>query len=59
VICIFPNEEAAPCLIGALLTELDEAWQAPIYLDINELIEWAIAEQMLNDIGNNGFEMQS
>ena len=59
VIRIFPNDEAALRLIGALLAERNEAWQGRLYLDMDEFMEWAAAKQMLNDIGNNVVAMSS
>lgn len=40
VIRIFPNEESALRLIGALLAEIHEAWQSHRYLDMAEFNEW-------------------
>lgn len=43
VIRIFPNEESALRLIGALLAEYNEVWQERKYLDMDEFAEWAAA----------------
>ena len=43
VIRIFPNDESALRLIGALLAEYNENWQERRYLDMDEFAEWAAA----------------
>jgi transposase-like protein len=43
VIRIFPNDESALRLIGALLAEQNEAWQERKYLDMDQFKEWATA----------------
>lgn len=40
VIRIFPNDESAWRLIGALLAEYNEQWQARRYLDMDEFNDW-------------------
>lgn len=40
VIRIFPNDDSAWRLIGALLAETNEQWQAKRYLDMEEFNEW-------------------
>jgi len=40
VIRIFPNDESALRLIGALLAEQNDAWQERRYLDMDEFAEW-------------------
>lgn len=40
VIRIFPNDESALRLIGALLAEMNEQWQSKRYLDMDEFREW-------------------
>jgi transposase-like protein len=40
VIRIFPNDESALRLIGALLAEMNEQWQSKRYLDMDEFNEW-------------------
>lgn len=40
VIRIFPNEDSALRLIGALLAEINEEWQNRRYLDMDDLHEW-------------------
>ena len=44
VIRIFPNDESALRLIGALLAERNEAWLERRYLDMQEFHEWAAAK---------------
>ncbi len=44
VIRIFPNDESALRLIGALLAEQNEGWQARKYLDRDEFNEWVAAQ---------------
>lgn len=44
VIRIFPNESSALRLMGALLAEIHEEWQARRYLDMTDFYEW-VAEQ--------------
>ena len=41
VIRIFPNDDSALRLIGALLAEQNETWQERRYLDMDEFAEWA------------------
>ena len=43
VIRIFPNDESALRLIGALLAEQNETWLERKYLDMQEYHEWAAA----------------
>ena len=41
VVCIFPNEEAAQRLIGAVVMEIDEEWTTGHkYLDMTEYWAW-------------------
>ena len=40
VIRIFPNDDSALRLIGALLAEMNEQWQSKRYLDMDEFNEW-------------------
>jgi hypothetical protein len=49
---IFPNDESALRLIGALLAEQNEAWQERKYLDMEEFKEWAAARTAAGE-GNN------
>jgi transposase-like protein len=44
VIRIFPNDESALRLIGALLAEQNEQWQTRCYLNMDEFNDW-LAEQ--------------
>jgi putative transposase len=48
VIRIFPNDDSALRLIGALLAEQNENWQERRYLDMDEFNEW-LAEQNKNE----------
>lgn len=50
VIRIFPNDESALRLIGALLAEQNEVWQERRYLDMDEFREWAAAKNTQADI---------
>ena len=43
VIRIFPNDDSALRLIGALLAEQNETWQERRSLDMDEFAEWAAA----------------
>jgi transposase-like protein len=52
VIRIFPNDESALRLIGALLAEQHEAWQERKYLDMEAFREWAAACATAGE-GNN------
>jgi putative transposase len=52
VIRIFPNDESALRLIGALLAEFNEAWAERLYLDMDEFKEWAL-KQTSHDVANN------
>ena len=40
VIRIFPNDDSALRLVGALLAEQNELWQERRYLDMDEFAEW-------------------
>ena len=52
VIRIFPNDESALRLIGALLAEQNEVWQERKYLDMDEFTEWAVVRAAAAE-GNN------
>ncbi len=45
VIRIFPNDDSARRLIGALLAEQNESWQERKYLDMDEFHEWLAARR--------------
>ena len=45
VIRIFPNEDSAQRLIGALLAEIHEVWQERRYLEMSDFYEWWEAQQ--------------
>lgn len=40
VIRIFPNDDSALRMIGALIIEINENWQATRYFDMDEFYEW-------------------
>ena len=44
---IFPNDEAAFRLIGAVLADINEAWMERVYLDMTELYEARSSEDFL------------
>ena len=44
VIRIFPNDESALRMNGALLAEQNDVWQERKYLDMDEFKEWAEAQ---------------
>ena len=52
VIRIFPNDESALRLIGALLAEQNEVWQERRYLDMDEFAEWVAIRAAAGE-GNN------
>lgn len=52
VIRIFPNDDSALHLIGALLAEQNEVWQERRYLDMDEFAEWAAARTAAGDGSN-------
>lgn len=45
VIRIFPNDESAWRLIGALLAEYNEQWQSRRYLDMDEFNDWLVENE--------------
>lgn len=49
VIRIFPNDESALRLIGALLAEQNEVWAERRYLDMDEFNDWASARMRGGD----------
>lgn len=49
VIRIFPNDDSALRLIGALLAEQNEAWLGRRYLDMDAFNEWAEARYAVTD----------
>ena len=49
VIRIFPNDESALRMFGALLAEQNEAWQTRRYLDMDEFNEWLMGREETND----------
>lgn len=51
VIRIFPNDESALRLIGALLAEQNEVWLERKYLDMQEYHEWAAARAANRECG--------
>jgi transposase-like protein len=58
VIRIFPNDESALRLIGALLAEQNDPWQERKYLDMEEFREWA-ADCPTAGEGNNVIALAS
>lgn len=52
VIRIFPNDESALRLIGALLTEQNEVWLERKYLDMQAYHEWAAARAAAREDNN-------
>ncbi len=48
VIRIFPNEESAHRLIGALVAEIHEEWQGRRCLDMRDFHEWWEAQGPAN-----------
>jgi len=58
VIRIFPNDESALRLMGALLAEQNEVWQERKYLDMDEFMEW-VASRTPTDGGGNVTAMPS
>ena len=52
VIRIFPNDESALRLIGALLAEKNDQWLERRYLDMQEYHEWAESRNSSNPLGN-------
>lgn len=52
VIRIFPNDDSALRLIGALLAEKNEAWQERRYLEMDEFAQWLAEWQTPNKISN-------
>jgi putative transposase len=52
VIRIFPNDDSALRLIGALLAEQNEVWQERRYLDMGEYDEWLTQRAAARE-GNN------
>lgn len=51
VIRIFPNDESALRLIGAMLAEKNEVWQERKYLDMDEFNDWMAAQNTPVDGG--------
>jgi putative transposase len=52
VIRIFPNDDSALRLIGALLAEQNEVWAERRYLDMDEFAEWAASRSTSSDHQN-------
>ena len=52
VIRIFPNDDSALRLIGALLAEQNETWQERRSLDMDEFAEWAAARAAAGNENN-------
>ena len=56
VIRIFPNDDSAFRLIGALLAEQNENWQTRRYLDMDEFHDWLAEKtsEQINVVAING-----
>lgn len=52
VIRIFPNDESALRLIGALLAEQNECWQEQRYFNMEEYVEWAQDQAQIQNENN-------
>ncbi|GGI82470.1 hypothetical protein GCM10007966_08830 [Legionella impletisoli] len=49
VIRIFPNDDAALRMFGALLAEQNEAWQSRRYLDMDDFNEWLMGRGEMDE----------
>ncbi|MBN2428910.1 MAG: transposase, partial [Deltaproteobacteria bacterium] len=49
VIRIFPNEDSALRLMGALVAEIHEEWQGRRYLDMADFFEWVAEKQQATE----------
>jgi transposase-like protein len=45
VIRIFPNDESALRLMGALLAEFNETWAERLYINMDEFKEWLMKRE--------------
>lgn len=52
VIRIFPNDESALRLIGALLAEQNEYWQEQRYFNMDEYVQWVQDQAQIKDENN-------
>ena len=52
VIRIFPNDESALSLIGALLAEQNEHWQEQRYFNMDEYVQWVQDQAQIKDENN-------
>lgn len=52
VIRIFPNDESALRLIGALLAEQNEHWQEQRYFNMDEYVQWVQDQAQIKDENN-------
>jgi len=57
VIRIFPNEESAHRLMGALVAEIHEEWQGRRYLDMSDFHEWWEAQQPVDQEQDKGLSI--
>ena len=54
VIGIFPNEESALRLLGAVLMEIDESWATGNkYLDMTEYLLWRNKQEKVESVGGD------
>ena len=52
VIRIFPNDESALRLMGALLAESNETWAGRLYINMDEFKEWLIKRSESDAVSN-------
>ncbi len=52
VIRIFPNDESALRLMGALLAEFNETWAERLYINMDEFKEWLMKRHESDAVSN-------
>ena len=52
VIRIFPNDESALRLMGALLAEFNETWAERLYINMDEFKEWLMKRSESDAVSN-------
>ena len=52
VIRIFPNDESALRLMGALLAEFNETWAERLYINMDEFKEWLVKRSESDVVSN-------